>query len=163
MQPSSPVNKAVCLENAGNFNLGVDGSVTPVNFEAGPSAGNTWYIYRMGLTLIDPGQNDHNRFGAILGGITNGLQIIQRVNAADHEFTNLKQNIDIANIFTAGGHLSGINVGFINDANFFSGNAEFVQPLKLDGDNGDKIIAKVRDDLTPITKLLFLVQYWVEA
>lgn len=71
--------------------LNVDGSVTPVLFEANPAAGQYWIITRMLIYMEDTTAFSSTEFGGLAAALTNGLSI--QVDSG--ELMNWKDNVDI--------------------------------------------------------------------
>ena len=62
--PSSRVAYKVTpiQESGGSSDMDVDGDPTPVEFTAGPGAGETWYVVHLGLIFEDSGSLDPEDF-----------------------------------------------------------------------------------------------------
>lgn len=148
------------LENGGSDDMTVDGSTTSVDFVVGPPSGQIWVVTNLGITIRDNGANDDSKFGAILGGLTNGLLVSQDIDGTEYDVMAYKNNLDLANGFTTASHFVGVGTGFINDANLFTGNMNFSPGVKLIGADGDQIIGRVRDDLTGLNNLVMRITYW---
>lgn len=148
------------LKNGSSADMTVNGAVTSVDFTAGPPAGQVWYVYDIGLTIRDSGANDPDRFGAISGGLTNGVLLTQKIDSTEYDYKAFKTNLEVVNCFTMSSHFVGVGSGFVNDPNLFTGNIGIAPSIRLIGDNGDKIIARVRDDLTSLNNLLMRINYW---
>lgn len=138
------------FEDSGSArNLGVDGT-TPVDYFLGPAAGEVWACSYLSLLLVDPGTMTEGVFGGLVSGLTNGLELLSDINGAERRHTNLKDNADLLQCFSGG--ISGMstipgNTGFLNTEDFTAGRMS-LDDMILIGDNGDKLIARVRDNLS---------------
>lgn len=150
------------LMNGMSMAMEVDGSVTTQNYVSAPPAGETWYVYRLGLWIEDSGTMDSTDFGAITGGLTNGLNVIQILHSVEYTFHNFKNNKMIAMHFTDSNHMVGESNGFLNSNKIFLGHHEFKNEIILDGDHGDSITARITDDLTSLVHMMCSITYWRE-
>jgi len=159
-QPTIPNDSVIHFNtpfvDGSSNDMTVDGSTTAVEFTAGPGAGEIWYIFEIGLSIEDSGNNTIDRFGAITE-LTNGVLIEQTINSTDYEFENLTTNLDIIESFTDH-FIRGQANSFLNAGNFFSGKLELRVPVTLVGDNGDEFKMTVRDDLTGLNTLRGLIE-----
>jgi hypothetical protein len=153
---------------SGDTEICVDGSVNPVSFLVKPPAGQIWIMHYFSLVFVDASAN----WGSALFGpgpaLTNGLQILFDAFDPPVEVVEatIKNNVDLDHFF--GGSEQAIGTGpgggIYNTDRFFSGrmifslttfsekfNREPDRNVFLDGDNGDRAIIRVNDDLTPIT------------
>lgn len=78
------------LTDGSNYNMAVDGSVTPVSFAAGPAPGDVLELARLILYLESSGDFDSITF-MDLGALINGVQI----NVGGVEIALWKDNADI--------------------------------------------------------------------
>lgn len=153
------VYQDVFLLNGGSREMSVNGSVTEVEFSAGPSAGDVWEIVNINFVLQDNGSTSADEFGA-RSALTNGLQIDQYIGSVDYELVNLQSNADVLAVFTQAGWFGGAASGFVTDANYFNGHFPLREtPVVLDGDDGDLIKGVVRDNLTAINKVNISIAY----
>ena len=153
-------HSVVQLANGAATDMNVNGSVTPVVFSSGPGAGITWYVDSITFQFSDTGASKLNDWGAINGGLTNGLLCESLINSTARTLFNLKQNRGVVSVFSDGGFAGG-NSGFITDANFYSGLLNTFPGFTLIGDDGDLIRATVRDDLTGLTSQSMRIHYWM--
>jgi hypothetical protein len=145
------------LEDGSNGSLVKDGSVTPVDFESsGPAANEYWDIYTLELVLADgAGWNELN-FAGHSSNLTNGLDLVVNdgtsdvLNITDAPITRTRQllarpwdgrlmAVGAAEFFTAGNATLEAVIDF---PKLFGG------PLRIDGDDSEKLICRVNDDLT---------------
>ena len=147
------------LENGGSDDMTVNGSGTPVDFVDGPPAGQVWYMTGVQLVLIDPGTMDPDDFGSI-GGLTNGFGFVVEVNSTEYDVNFIFNNKDLATELPDRHIFTSIDSGFFTEDDVFIGGMIFNPPIKLDGDNGDQMIARVRDNLTGISHLEVAMQAW---
>lgn len=145
------------LTNGSSSDMAVNGSTTNVTFDAGPGAGIIWYIFEIGFSIDDSGNNTLGSFGAIATGLTNGLTINQVINSTTYEFTVIKNNLDIVETFTDH-YIRGVANSFLNSTNFFSGKVELREPVTLVGDDGDTIDTIVKDNLTGVNVLEMTIE-----
>ena len=143
-------------------NMDVNGSSTTRDFEYGPPSGQIYYLSHIVLLMQDPGSMDINDFGSISGNLSNGLQLIAEINSTEHTIFNLIDNGSIATCFSdfavhSGG---GDDNGFLDDEDSFIGLARFKPEITLNGDNGDKMIMRVRDNLNGISRLQAIGRAW---
>jgi hypothetical protein len=155
---SSIVYAEVNVDNAGSEDMNVNGSVTPVVFTAGPGAGEKWYIFELGVTIEDSGNNTVERYGSI-SGVTNGTLVEQVISGTAYTFTNVLNNLNIVETFTDHS-FRGVSNSYLNSPNFFTGKAELRVAVTLDGDNSDVIRVTVRDNLTGLDQHRFSVEYY---
>lgn len=95
MEQSIDISRVVSMKIqavGGITNLAVNGSVTPVVFEAKPPAGKKWRIERMVGYLEGANPFSADTFADIAGGLVNGVDI--KINGS--LITNWKINRDIA-------------------------------------------------------------------
>jgi hypothetical protein len=155
--PHTEIYKEDSLLNGGSESLKVDGATTPLEFTYGPSAGEVWKVESLSVFISDAGSTSPEKFGAILGGLTNGLQIIHRVGSTDHIISNCKNNMQLSLLFLNNSSFSlgsRNDDGWFNEGDYFIGSKLFKEHITLIGDRGDKIVAKVQDDLTGLNRLI---------
>ena len=81
----------------------------------------------------------------------------------NYDMVNLKNNADITTCFIDSntfGTSGEDGVGWIDDEDSFAGNFKLPTPITLDGDNSDKIIVRVRDNLNAIQRLKVSIRSW---
>lgn len=137
------------VRNGGSRELAVDGSSTPVEFTAGPSGSEKWYLTELVIMIQDGGNLDATDYGSLVS-LTNGLLIEHSLDSTDYSITNLQQNLDIGMTFSSQA-LEGSSQGFLNDANLFIGAFRIEPEITLDAANSDVLKATVRDDLSALT------------
>lgn len=137
--------------------MSVDGSSTPVDFSLGPGSGELWIVDYLTLLLIDSGNMDPGVFGGTVAALTNGLEVIESINSVESIYTTIEDNADIAQCFFGGvpapGSVAGADPGFLNNVDKGIGRMPFGYPITLDGDEGDKLIIRVNDNLIGIDYL----------
>lgn len=148
------------LLNGSSKNMNVNGSSTPVDFSFAPASGETWYVEGLYLLIADVGTPDLYEFGALGSALTNGLQLIIKKSETENEAGNLKDNSDIGVMFMDRNSGILIGLGFFNHSDMYAGGIDFKQPILLNGTNGDKIIFRVRDNLTGLDALQTAVKVW---
>ena len=70
-----PEFTSIFISNGSRIDANVDFSLKPQNFTGGPPSDQIWRISRMLLTIIDTNINNVESYGAISGGLTNGIEI----------------------------------------------------------------------------------------
>lgn len=149
--PSNPADLVIgFLENGSSENLRVDGSVTPVAFEYAPGAGDVVSVEQL---LIVFTADDFEFDGASFGPnalLTNGIKIETVINTVTTEIFNIKQNEDFLRV---PGRIPLVNNTGPKDV--LACAFGFAGLVKLSGDDSDKIVVTVRDNLTSV-KLKYL-------
>ena len=145
--------------SGGSEDMGVNGSSTPVDFFDGPPSGQVWYVTGLQLVLIDPGSMDPNDFGSI-GGLTNGFGFVVEINSTEYNVNFIFNNKDLATELPDRHIFTSIDSGFFTEDDVFIGGMVFNPPITLDGDNSDRMIARVRDNLSNIDHLEVAMQAW---
>ena len=123
--PYGVAHKTVNLLNSSSADMAINGSSTPVEFKAGPAGGLIWYPVGLQIAIQDLGNNTMATFGALAGGLTNGLKVFQHLNSTDYELFLLKNNSQIASVFTHSGFFRGSGSQFIMSQSYFSGMRPF--------------------------------------
>lgn len=143
-------------ESGGSKAMNVNGSGAAVDFFIGPPPGELWVIEYASLLLIDPGTMAAAVFGSLVGALTNGLKMIEKINGVEKVYAEAKDNADLALSFF-GGQLtpasSAVGDGFLNNIDKVSGRISFSGNVILDGDDSDQLILRVNDDLLLIETL----------
>ena len=139
-------------DTAASRDMNVLGSVTtPVDFIIGPTAaGEVWKLTHMAIAIQDGGTMDPTDYGAVTT-LANGTNIIQDVGGTEHLLVNLLQNTDIINQFGVAFNFVGQVGGFLNTGKIYFGMHEFKPNVTFSFDDGDRLISRVRDDLSSIT------------
>lgn len=145
--------------NGGNGSQDIDGDPTSQDFEYGPSAGVKRYVESISFYIEDGGSQDPGDYGSISGSLDNGTQIIIEKNSVEYQITNMQTNRDIAATFQTD-RFTGDSIGLLDTEGAFFGTLSFNIPILLDGDLGDKLIIRVRDDLTDLTDQRTWIKSW---
>lgn len=150
------------LLNSGSNAMNVNGAVSPVVFSEGPAPGEKWYLESMNIFISDTGTTDVDDFGAITGGLTNGVLLEVVRNGVAYEMDVLFTNRDVVTTFHEDINSGGANTssGYLNEGRLFFGQNHFEPPLTLVGDDGDVFRATVRDDLAPLDFLNIATWAW---
>jgi hypothetical protein len=144
---SIKTNSIPLYDSGSSYDQTIDGSSTPVDFYYGPGSGEIQYVENVTFGIDDGGGCPPDAYGAIATGLTNGTQLILEKDSTEYVLANLQNNGDIALTFNyAVGFFE--NGKFLAMANGFFGKMVFATNIELDGDNSDKIIVRVRDNLT---------------
>lgn len=142
----------------GSYDQNIDGSVTPVEFYWGPPAGEVWFVDSIALIIDDTGNANATNYGA-RSGLANGVLVTQLINAATFDIVNLQNNGDIVLSFNFGiGKFDG--GGFLNFSKGFGAQMIFSSPITLHGDDGDRIIMIIRDNLSGLSTQRASAQTW---
>jgi len=147
----------------GSFNMGVDGSVTPVVFKIAPGAGEVFHISRIIIYVQDSGSFDAVKWGNNIT-MTNGLSFGYVQNSVTISLVNgtpIKTSGEMAAFsFDIAHHAFGqgdeILVGrwSINKSGY---------TIRLIGDDGDSLFMTVNDDLTGLSEQNIIVQGFTEG
>lgn len=154
------VYKSVPLLNeSSSASMNVNGSSVNVNFDFSPASGEIWFIEAIQLFIQDNGTTLATSFGAISGGLTNGVQILVKTKSTEYEISNLKNNIDINMVFKNEPQIPG-TFGLFESSDIFVGELAFRVPIVLKGDLGDQIRIKIRDNLTGLDHFRARAKVW---
>ena len=144
------------LTNSASPSLLVNGVTVPVAFSWSPADSDIWYLTNIMAVMIDNGALDPSKFGAITGGLTNGILVEIKSNGTVYTICTLKNNTDLALLFGGGGGgssdggLISSGDGFWDSKDVFLGIQTFHIPIKLDASLGDYVKVTVRDNLTSL-------------
>jgi hypothetical protein len=148
---------------AGPRELTVNGSVTPVRFRFGPPAGQKWGMTNVISAVSDNANFTQTDFGAIPGGLTNGLAVYLNSGGVDVDIfagQRIRFNYDWAtlpatlNLTTWAGPSQTLVANF----NTFESSGQYVI---LNGDTQDKLEVVVQDDLTSLVAFRIVARYVV--
>lgn len=138
--------------------LGVNGSVTPVNFQYAP-AGEV-YIHRAIIHLQDDGAWRASRYGS-LNELTNGLEIkiLNADDTVDHDYT---AGFPIKNISHWGAMCYDVDLITIGAGDTVC-NVRWTfalagQPMRINGNVGQYLQVVVQDDLSSVTAHTIMLQ-----
>lgn len=151
----------VHLKNGSATNQKVNGSSVNVNYDATPGSGETWYATELHFVIVDSGPTSFSNYGAINGGLTNGVQILIRSGGVEYTVTvdPIKDNTDIAKVFGANKYITPTS-GFFETSDVYIGTLVFDQPIVLSNANSDYVRMKIRDNLTTLDLQECMVKYW---
>lgn len=144
------------FREAGSSKLigGTDGSSADIDFMLAPPAGQLWIVDYITLLMIDPGNMEPTDFGSLGAPLGNGLQVVEKINSVESVYTTIEDNADLAQCFFGGiptpGGVVGADPGFLNSIDKALGRMPFDMPITLDGNDGDMLIIRNRDNLTAI-------------
>jgi hypothetical protein len=145
------------LHNGSSIDLNVDGSVTPVEFVEESTTLCVKWITRVRIllngTYFELNTNDFRRFGAATAGgspLTNGIQFwVEQGGVTTQIFTSpVRYTGDFMNY--AEDYTNIINA-ISAQSDFLSFDMQFVQPIVLPPTVTDKLVMKIRDNLTAIS------------
>jgi hypothetical protein len=133
-----------------------DGSTTPLIYKICPPAGAVWDLTKLNFSITDGIEMDDGKFGGITA-LTNGL-IFRVVDGYTKQMGIITNNAGfreygfdtVYNDRAGGTGVYGYN-GFLR----ITDNGVV---MRLNGDNGDEFQIIVRDNLTALTKLAFVIQ-----
>lgn len=142
----------------GDFNLNVNGDVTPVAFHISPPNNTEWDVVRMIIQIEDGTAMDSSKFGG-LPALTKGV-IMRKKDGTYYNLFNAKSNSDFAV------HAYDISyddkapagVFGVRTRRTFGGQSKNGVVVRLDGSAGDEFQAIIQDDLTGLTKFHLVVQ-----
>lgn len=154
----SKVVGSVTLQNAGSELLNVNGAVTPVTFQAGPSGSDVWYVESLSILLFDATKQDITEF-ASLATLTNGVLWRQVLSSTSYDIMTSRTNYQLVLQFPQIG-LDSSAGKFLNVDGAFIASRIFYTPLVLNGATSDKIQAIIRDDLTGIDNFYVGINYY---
>ena len=103
---------------------------------------------------------DPNDFGSIGGGLSNGYGFVWDINSTEYDVNFIFNNKDLATELPDRHIFTSIDSGFFTEDDVFIGGMKFDIPVRLTGDDGDRLIARVRDNLTSIDHLEVAMQFW---
>jgi len=143
--PSNPADLVLAhLVNGSSEDMLVDGS-TPVNFQYAPGAGTTIAIdYLIFVFSADDITMQGNKFGSI-SALTTGIQIKTDLSSTVTTLHTIKINEDFIRL--PGPQPLVNNTG---PKDFLQAAFSFGGLIKLHGDDSDKLIVTVNDDLTDV-------------
>jgi len=152
------------LGDPDDFSMDVNGSTTNVDFyyEVPVGEGPQYWQY-LSIFVADSGSSDTNDFGAINGGLSNGLQLFIRLGGTEYQIGNFKDNVGLSLCFSQHATMTsgtGESSGWFDSSDFFMGTKEFVKVMKLE--EGDRIIMRVRDNLTGLNEMGAVVRLYRE-
>lgn len=152
--------------NGTNRSMNVNGSSTSQDFTVGPPAGQIWYCHSITIFIVASGSTDFDDFGAIGGGLSNGVQLIQSIDSTEYVYSNFQNNEQLGNCFkedimfssTAGEDTR----GWFDEPDLYKGTATFRAPIELRGDDGDQLIFRIRDNITNLIEFTASGHFWRE-
>lgn len=147
--------------NGGNENMNGNGSVTPIDYKISVPAGEIWYLDSLSFLIIDGGSTTPTNFGA-LPTLTNGCQLIFKIDGNENIVHTLKTNIDLTLVFQGGGG-SPSGSSWLESVDSYYGNLAMNSQVTLIGDDGDEIIFRVRDNLTGLEAHYLKGRFWEEV
>ena len=153
------------LENGGGIQATGDYSVTPATFELGPAAGEVWQVTRFIAYIADGGSFSSTEYGDIPDGLANGYDVKVTDSGGDVLTLNGGLKIqtngdfgalcyDVNNIGSGAGGNDAIAVRWTF--------AKAGSPLRLVGDNSEKISIEFSDNLSLLNKHTFFIDGYAE-
>lgn len=150
------------LMNGSSAEMAVNGSSTAQNFSFTPAGGEVWYFEAISLLIIDTGVTDFDEFGSLGSQLTNGLQLLVRSGGTEYEVGNFRNNAELSLCFAEHGYTPDSTSAWLDENDMFMGMKTWRVPMTLDGDQGDYIRLRVRDNLTGLNTLRSTVRVWRE-
>jgi hypothetical protein len=147
-------------DGSGDHNMGVNGASVNVNFDYAPTGSEIVYVESIEFQILDPGTSNYDNFGGI-AALTNGVQLIIKLNGTEYTLYNLQRNEEIAMLFSRNPLIPPTS-GFFEQSDAYMGTMDFDVPIQLNASTGDFIRFKIRDNLTGIQHMDALVKYWKE-
>lgn len=150
------------LLRSGSPDMDVDGDPTPREFIYQVGAGETVYLDKIGVLLIDRGTMDDTDFGSTNGGgLDNGVEVKIKAAGTEYDYLNLQTNMDLALAFPeqvpfrAGGDA---NYGFLDEDDIFLGFVSFKPVIKLVANDYVKFV--INDDIDNLQRFRARVYFW---
>ena len=145
-------------DGTGTTSTNADGDPTPVEFSIEPPAGETYLLSRMNVEVIDANFNNANLYGAITLANGMSIQVVNGAGAVLKDFTpiNIKRSHDwvllagVDSVVIGGATSDALKVRWT-----FKNGYDF---LMLNGDNGEKLVLTVSDDMTGLDDQLMMMQ-----
>lgn len=166
MHLNSPFAQLLCTvgDGSGTTEANGDYSDTPELFKIQPPSNEIYIISRM-IVMIRDTNISAEKYGGIVGGLTNGINVDERVESKIDEDLlggfNVKSNADWA------------RVSYDVDLKSWGPGDEMIVmrwsfdksgvPLKLDGYKSGRLVVTCSDDLTGLASHTFLVQGFRQA
>lgn len=139
---------------AKNFNVLVGTDIAPIDFSVGPGQGEIWFVEYITLLMVHTGNMDFGVFASLGSPLTNGLLLLEKIENTEKIYTTLMDNVDVAQCFFGGiaNNIGGTanDPGFLNNVDVVSGRMDFKANVVLDGNDGDLLTFRNRDDLTTL-------------
>lgn len=133
------------LNNAGNIDIAVDGSVTPVEYTLDIAPNEIYVIHRLEFVFTDSGNiNQLSDFMSLAGGLTNGIKL-EAVLANPSPIVTVKTNYGLINRLR-----SAIEIKNVGNDSVAVGDQYFSIPVVADGSLGHTIKATIQDNLSPL-------------
>lgn len=153
-------------------NLTVDGSSTPVDAFIGPPVFGDLYLTTANVLIADAGAISLNRFGAINGGLTNGINFfIETANERLDISIALKTNFDFIRVGTltagTGGKTDAYQLASTDSSNNDGYNPVLdftkVSPIgiRLRSDTEDKLGICINDDLSGVATFNIIITGYI--
>lgn len=137
-----------------------DYSITPARFRIAPAAGELFVIHRMIVEVIDAGVFRAQDYGAITGGVANGIALAVRRDGAD--VFDLTDGLPVKTNGGWGQHCYDAQLKDWGSGNTFLGVRwsfdKAGTPLVLNGDEAEALAVYLADDFTGLLGHTFLVQ-----
>lgn len=150
-------------QSPGIVEMCVDGAPASIDFIVKPPPSESWLVGFLSLLIVDPANNwGYNLFGS-RAALTNGIQVIFDIGGQEKIETTIRDNADLDQCFAGSDQSAGVGPGggIYDTDRYFSGRMEFslsnvsiqyrIEPSRniyLNGRSSDKVIIRIRDDLT---------------
>lgn len=132
-------------------------SGSPVDAEWTVPSNEVWHLESISCFLNDNGTTNPDRFGAIISGLTNGIQLQLVLRGTTFTTVNIQNNMHLQLIFSDN-NLVPSTSGLFETSDIFCGTLRFENPIKLVA--SDIVRARCRDNLTSLDQLKFFARVW---
>lgn len=154
----SPLDKAYTVAASvvtGDWNMAVNGSVTPVSFVIYPPPSAGFHIYTINFSITDNTAMDSAKFGGI-SALANGV-LLSVENGVRKSFLPVVNNLGFSEQFYNTTYETKAPAGVYGYWGYKSVIDKYGVALFLDGSNPDQLIVLIEDDLSALTNLNFTV------
>jgi len=150
--------------NGTNKSMDINGTNTPQNFYYTPTSGSTMFVESIMIMLEDGGTMDSGDFGAINGGLNNGVQILIKSKGVEYEICNLTDNMDIVttfkSAFTPISDDQGNIRGMLDEEDVYVGILKFKTPIRINDSDSDYVRFHIRDNCGPLKQFEARIKAW---
>lgn len=158
--PASNVVYAVQkLTNGGSEHMAVNGAVTPVNFDYTPASSETWFITAINVFLFDNGTTVPTSFGAIAGGLLNGVEIRVRSKGTEYLMGTIQNNIQMSLFFRDAYFVPGTS-GLFESSDIVVAKIQFENPIIIQNSTSDFVRFRIRDNLSSLDEFSAQAKVW---
>lgn len=135
---------------AGNTEMNVNGSVTPVEFTFIAQPNRSISINKLGFLVSDTGNTNFTNYGSLSGPLLNGVTLFTIIDGVEIPLTPVLKTT--ADFFGIGALAQFVELsGSSRLANYTFSLFDYSDGIILDGDNGDILGIRINDDLTGLS------------